>query len=260
MSTSIHEALDQMELTILAERSAQELQRLRRNEPYDERYPLALVHRAIVEQADEAWSLLYQCFSEFIHKWIASHRSKDIALLRDSEENYVAQTFSRFWFALRDKHVEFSSVAAVLSYLRATLEGVLTDTVRSQALSRSREVSLSGPECYREPCVEEDHDDQHIWVLLQALIQDEREKRLVYLLYYCGLKPREIARRCSQEFADVKDIYRLNHNIMERLRRNGNRVYYLLGQASHPQERVPGSISRKGVNKARYSRKQECSA
>jgi hypothetical protein len=60
------------------------------------------------------------------------------------------------------------------------------------------------------------------------LIVDERERRLVFLLYGCGLKPREVVSRCPQEFSDVKEIYRLNTNIIDRLRRNRDRLHYLL--------------------------------
>ena len=70
---------------------------------------------------------------------------------------------------------------------------------------------------------------QSIWQSIESLLCDEREKRLAYLLYYCGLKPRDIIVRCSQEFDDVKEIYRLNHNIIERLRRNRDRFRLLLG-------------------------------
>jgi hypothetical protein len=37
--------------------------------------------------------------------------------------------------------------------------------------------------------------------------------------------------RCSHEFDDVKEVYRLNQNIIERLRRNRSRLRYLLGDA-----------------------------
>ena len=74
-------------------------------------------------------------------------------------------------------------------------------------------------------------NDQSIWNSIQLLLPDERERRLGYLLYYCGLKPRDIILRCSGEFGDVKDIYRLNHNIVERLRRNRDRLRNLLGDA-----------------------------
>lgn len=133
------------------------------------------MRRALVEQTDEAWSVLEQCFRETIRRWIYSHPSSDVALLRDSEENYIAQTFIRFWYAVRD---------------------------------------------------------QSIWDSIQSLLPDERERRLVYLLYYCGLKPRDIVLRCPGEFDDVKDIYRLNSNIVQRLRRNRERLQYVLGGGS----------------------------
>lgn len=61
-----------------------------------------------------------------------------------------------------------------------------------------------------------------------TLLLNQRERRIFYLLYYCGLKPREVINRCPQEFDDVKEIYRLNANIIERLRRNRNPLRYLL--------------------------------
>ena len=67
------------------------------------------------------------------------------------------------------------------------------------------------------------------WKSIESLLCDDRERRLAYLLYYCGLKPRDIVVRCSQEFDDVKEIYRLSHNIIERLRRNRDRFRLLLG-------------------------------
>ncbi len=79
-----------------------------------------------VKQTDEAWSALQQCFSETIRIWIRSHPSSDLALLHDSEENYLAQTFSRFWFAVHDQHVEFTTLSAALSYLRAILNGLIS--------------------------------------------------------------------------------------------------------------------------------------
>jgi DNA-directed RNA polymerase specialized sigma24 family protein len=182
-----------------------------------------------VKQTDEAWSALQQCFSETIRIWIRSHPSSDVALLHDSEENYLAQTFSRFWFAVRDQHVEFTTLSAALSYLRAILNGLITDTLRAHLRLRSREAPLPEPGLSDEPCAEEPLDSQGLWESTQPLLLNERERRIFYLLYCCGLKPREIVIRCSQEFADVKEIYRLISNIVERLRRHSERVCYLLG-------------------------------
>jgi len=114
-----------------------------------------------------------------------------------------------------------------LSYLRAILNGLITDTLRSHL--RSREVPLPEPGLSDEPAAEDPLDSQSLWESIQPLLLNERERRIFYLLYCCGLKPREIVTRCSQEFADVKEIYRLISNIIERLRHNSERVRYLLG-------------------------------
>jgi hypothetical protein len=216
-------------LATLLERSIIERQRLRSQGTSDDHSALEIVRRALVEQTDEAWSTLQQCFSETIRVWIRSHPSSDVALLRDSEENYIAQTFSRFWYAMRSQHIEFTTLPAVLSYLHATLNGMMLDTLRSHLRVRSREMPFPEPGCSSEPLAGTPLDSQGFWNSIQLLLTDERERRLAYLLYYCGLKPRDIVMRCPGEFDDVKDIYRLNHNIVERLRRNCDRLRHILG-------------------------------
>ena len=229
MSITMDEAVGEMKPTTFTDLSSQELPQHWGKEALDDGYALDLLHRALVEHSDEAWSQLQQYFSEFIRKWLRSHPYRDVALLRDSEENYIAQTFSRFWYAMHTQQLEFTTLPAALRYLRATLNGLLTDTFRGHLRLRTREVPLTEPGCYQEPSVEDSMDAQSNWKSIETLLGDERERRLAYLLYYCGLKPRDIVVRCSQEFDDVKEIYRLNHNIIERLRRNRDRLRLLLG-------------------------------
>ena len=220
MSITMDEAVGEIKPTTFTDLSSQEPQPHWRKEALDDRQALDLLHRALVEHSDEAWSQLQHCFSQCIRKWLRSHPSRDVALLRDSEENYIAQTYSRFWYAVRTQHLEFTTLPAALCYLRATLNGLLTDTLRCHLRLRTREVSLCEPGGYQEPSVEDTMGDESIWKSIETLLCDEREKRLAYLLYYCGLKPRDIVVHCSQEFDDVQEIYRLNHNVIERLRRN----------------------------------------
>ena len=229
MSIIIEEAVSQMKLTTLADMSIRELQRHRCKQPFDDRYCLEILRRALVEQSDEAWSVLQQCFSESIRGWLRSHPSRDVALLHDTEENYIAQTFSRFWYAVRDQYIEFATLYSVLSYLHATLNGIITDTLRSRLRLRIREVPLPEPGSCEDPSTEDRMSIESLWDCIQSLLPDKRERRLAYLLYHCGLKPREIVVRCSQEFDDVKEIYRLNHNIVERLRGNRDRLRYVPG-------------------------------
>lgn len=89
---------------------------------------------------------------------------------------------------------------------------------------------MPDPGSHDEPAVAGEEDSgQALWEAIQSLLPDEHERRTAYLLYYCGLKPREILSRCPNEFNDVQEIYRLNHNLLDRLRRNKDRLRWLLG-------------------------------
>lgn len=228
MGIHVQGALRQMDLGSLANRCGDEMKLLRRKQAFDDQYCLEIFRRAILERLEPAWEMLQQRFGETVRIWLRSHPSYDLALLRDSEENYVALTFSRFWYAVRDQRLEFPTLYAALSYLHATLNGVIIDTLRAHL--GNRELPLPAADSPDEPFShDEPGDEEALWKILQELIPNARERRLVYLLYYCGLKPREILLRCPQEFADIKEVYRLNHNILERLRRNRDRLRWLLG-------------------------------
>jgi len=56
------------------------------------------------------------------------------------------------------------------------------------------------------------------------MLADQHERRLAYLLYHCGLSPKEIVRFYPQEWSDVQEIHCLRRAILERL----------LGNASQP--------------------------
>lgn len=229
MRIFIDETLHRISLKTLVELSTRELRQRRWDEPGGDHYCLELFRRALVEQTDEAWSALQQCLSETVRSWLWSHPGHDVALRRDSEENYIAQTFSRFWYVVRDQQLEFTTLPAALRYLRATLNGLLMDSLRSHLRGRAKEVSLPEPGSPEEPATANAIDEQSIWDDIQGILPDERERRVAYLLYHCGLKPRDIVVRCAHEFKDVQEIYRLNHNLVERLRRNRNRLRYVLG-------------------------------
>lgn len=231
MSISADKVSGLAELKTLTRENNRESRYAERN-GIDQYYLLAVVHSAIAEQTDETWTLFHESYSPIIKHWLHNHRIRDLALRWDSEENYTAMTVSRFWLSVSDRHIEFTTLSAVLSYLHATLEAVLIDIIRFNLRVRSRESQLPESDHLPESSTGDSRDSQHLCECVQALLVDEQQKRLAYLLYYCGLKPREIARLCAKEFDNVKDIYRLHNNIMERLRRNSARLRYLLDQPS----------------------------
>src|SRR5437870_3417277 len=109
MSISMDETLRGMQLSLLADKCGSEMKRHRRRESIDDRYCLEIFRRAILERMDAAWSVLQQRFSDVVRIWLHSNPHKDVALRRDTEENYIAQTFSRFWYAVHDQHIEFAT-------------------------------------------------------------------------------------------------------------------------------------------------------
>lgn len=81
-----------------------------------------------------------------------------------------------------------------------------------------------------EPFAEEQAESSEVWEALQVMLPSRREQRLAYLLYHCGLGPREIVRFCPQEWSDVQEIYHLRRAILDRLTRNADQLCWRLRQ------------------------------
>lgn len=219
--------LSELSISALAKHCTRELSTYRNGEPSNEQYGLELFRRAIVQSNEDAWLCLQQCFSELVLSWLRRHPRKEEARRFDSEENYVARAFERFWLATAYKRqVEFGTLAAALQYLRASLNGAILDTLR--ASSRPKETHLPEEGSPEEPGVEDSIDSGELCELLQEMFPCEREQRLIYLLFHCGLKPREIVRYCPGEFSDVREIYHNRRNIQDRLLRAADYIRWRL--------------------------------
>ena len=214
----------EMNLPVLAAQCLQEIENYRRGEPYTESYGVELFRRATVEDDEQAWFWVQHCFGGLVRAWLRRHPNRVAACRLESEETYVAQTFERFWLATTLKQrLDFSTLAAALQYLRASLHAAIVDTLRVYA--RSRDVSMPEP---GEPQVEENPESSEVWEVLQGILSNPREQRLAYLLFYCGLKPREIVRWCPQEWSSAGEIYALRRTILERLLRNADHLRWRL--------------------------------
>jgi DNA-directed RNA polymerase specialized sigma24 family protein len=211
--------LSAMSVSELADHCMKVINNYRHGEPSNDQYGLELFHRALLQHDSLAWEVLQQRFSKIVLHWMCVHPLRDVACRYDSEENYVAQAFARFWQATFNNHnIEFRTMSAVLRYLRASLHGAILDTLR--AYSRSQEVPFPEPGEPGEPVVEEQENDGELWQVIQSLIPDQRQQRVAYLLFHCHLKPREIVKFIPHEFSDVQEIYSLRRTIVERLLRN----------------------------------------
>ena len=187
--------------------------------PSNDEHVVELLRCALVRGDQEARMRVQLCLGEVVRGWLGRHPNREVLCRLDSEENYVAVTFERFWQVTNDQQIEFSTIATALHYLRVSLNGAILDRMR--ASSGPKEVPSPQPGSPGEPLMEDVTPNAEVWELLRSMLLNVREQRLAYLLFHCGLGPREIVHSCSQEFSDIYEIHRLRHTIMERLLRNG---------------------------------------
>ena len=188
-------------------------------------YSLQLLRRAIAHDDQDAWAGFQQCLEETVLTWLHEHPSREVACRGLYEKHLVAQAFERFRQAAVQTQMAFETLAGVLVYLRARLQGAILDRLRT--LSWPKEVSSLVPGLAGEPRTEDQIDSNEFWEVLQTLLPSAREWRLAYLLYLCGLGPKEILRGSPQEWSAVQEIYRLRRNIVERLLRHADSMVLL---------------------------------
>lgn len=229
MSIKMDKALSDLSLATLMEYCIRELQKYRKGEPSDDGYCLEILHRAVVSRDNEAWATLQRLFNDHVRFWLARHAYREAALRHEIEQNYIDDAFRRFWQAVSDQRLTFTSLAGALRYLRLCLHCAIMDTLRTFAHSNIESMPDQGhPE---EPQVEDRYHESELWETIRSILPGERERRVAYLHFHCNLKPREIIRYCPGEFRSEEEIYRLKRNIMERILRNIDKIRWRLGES-----------------------------
>jgi len=226
MGIRMDKSLSEMSLAALTQCCTQELAKYRRKEPSNDIYCLEIFRRAVMQRDNEAWTILRALFSESVKLWIARHPYREAALRHEPENNYIDDTFRRFWQAVSDQQLAFSTLAGALSYLHLCLNCAIMDTLR--AFSRPREERIPDYGHPDEPLVEDRYNENELWETIKSILPGAREQRVAYLLFHCNLKPREIVRYCPGEFSGEEEIYRLKRNIMERIQRNIGKIRWKL--------------------------------
>jgi DNA-directed RNA polymerase specialized sigma24 family protein len=226
MGIEMEDLPDQMSLSALEDCCISQIEHYRRNEPHNDRYCLEIFYRAMVKHDADAWKLLQQRFTPTVLAWMRNNPYREVACRHEPEENYVDDAFARVWQASMRNRLEFTTLGAALNYLKTSLQGAVIDKLR--AYSRPREVPLPDPgsDTYAvaEPASEDEYGSYELWEIIKSLLPNKRERRLAYLMYVGGLKPREIVHFCVNEFSDIQEVYRLTRNIIERLMRHRDHI------------------------------------
>jgi len=142
------------------------------------------------------------------------------------EQSYIDDAFRRFWQAVSDQQLVFSTLGGVLNYLHLCLNCAIMDTLR--LYSRPKEEYISDNGHPDEPQIEDHYNEDELWEVIRSLLAGAKERRVAYLLFHCNLKPREIVRRCPGEFRGEAEIYSLKRNITERIFHNMSQIRWKL--------------------------------
>jgi hypothetical protein len=167
-----------------------------------------------IRQGDQhAWAELEQSLGKIVRSWLHDHPRHSVACLFESEEYYVALALDRFQQIMVEQLWSWQTRAEVVVALRVSLQVAILERLRSA----SRPAAASSPAPGEPGTQDLANESREVWNRLQSLLPAEREQRLVYLLYHCGLSPREIVYLCPGEWNDIQEITRLRCNIMERV-------------------------------------------
>lgn len=223
--------LQNIPLAGIAHRCRKESQRFFQNLPNDTRYCYELFRRAIVEQSEQAWELLYIQYQSLVHGWIKKHRN----LLTSSEEvaSFINEVFAKFALAMDTEKFESSSnLKSVLCYFEMCANSVMVDHQRG-----ANRLSEVDQEPVNPDFVETLLDDlvrQELWKQIERHLQSDAEKQLMVSLYGLGMKPSEVCKKWPEQFPDIKRTQQIHQNILARLRRDG--AIWRLYKGDHPDE------------------------
>jgi hypothetical protein len=215
MGSAMEDHMRTMSLVALAEQCLHEINAARRGEIHDDQCWVEVLHRATVQRDEAACEVIEYHLGQIIRGWIACHPKQELACRLESEAVYVTRTCERFWQAAARQEQALDRLATALRYVRACLNSVILDTLRAHTYA----TAIPLPEPAGAGKAEE--DAQAYWERIRGMLPTEREQRVAYLLFHCGLQPEDIVHLYPQEVGDWQNICRVRRTVIGRLLASG---------------------------------------
>jgi hypothetical protein len=214
-----------LSLSSISHRCVQESDHFFRGKDHDPGFCFELFRRAILFRNELAWERIYIQYERLVRHWVERHP----AFLSSGEEVqfFMNRAFEKMWLGITPKKFEgFTDLKSILRYLQTCVHSVMVDFVRQKEyklLVDSEEELLYRPRARGKGVDEEvgeNIDRKAFWQWVQRQLQDDREKCVVYAMYELGMKSGEVVEKFPEVFSDVKEVYRVKENLLDRLRRN----------------------------------------
>lgn len=205
--------------TVVCNLCREEIARFRRGEVVGDLASFEVFRRAIVENDQFCWAALLDIYGDQVHAWCRRAGGEQAGSL----DELVALTWEKFWrHYTGEKLAAAAGTREVLAYLKMCARSVVVDALRRQEDAGSIDVlSIADPwgapdfdECIERAAREE------LWRMIDALLRDDRERVVIMLRYRDGLRASDVQTLYPALFPSVTDVYRVNRNVLERLRRS----------------------------------------
>lgn len=226
---TIEESLAALPVAEVCRRCQDETARYRRREAHDDRFCFEVIRRAVVVRDERCWEELYAIYHDQVLAWCRRAGADSSA---DPDE-LVLLTWGKFWRSYTaEKLATSSGTTGVLMYLKLCAHSVVTDQARSQTNTTSYDaapVERPDPDPTPEEAVTELASRAALWELIGRQLRNERERVLMHLLYQIGLKSAEVQSARPDLFPNVKLVYGMTRNVLDRLSRNKELREWLQG-------------------------------
>lgn len=217
--------LELLALSGVAHRCAQETELFFQRQQYDPRYCFELFRRAVMDHNQRAWDLVYQQYRPLVAGWVERHAA--FASSGEEVQYFINRAFEKMWSAMSpEKFGRFPNLKSLLRYLQMCVHSAIIDQTRNAeeaVLSPEPEVLAAGGQNLT-PAVEQQAlsrlEQEAFWQEINARLNSDQERRVVYGSFVLGLKPRQLYAHYTDVFQNVQEIYRLKENVLARLRRD----------------------------------------
>lgn len=217
--------LHALSVTGLTHRCAQETELFFQRHPHDPAPCFELFRRALLERDQRAYECLYRQYQPLVAGWVERHPSFPGA--GEEAQYFVNRAFEKLWHALTpEKFRRFADLKSVLSYLKLCTHSVVIDHARARQHAMLDEESsdtalathTAGGDVEADAIERAQHTE--FWRQINLRLADEKEQAVVFGSFVLAMKPAELQVRYAHLFGDVREVYRVKQNVLERLRRD----------------------------------------
>jgi hypothetical protein len=218
--------IDTLTLASIAHRCAEETKRWVQRAEFTLRYCYELFRRAMQLRDQQAWELVIQQYGRLMQSWAARH--SQFAATGENVDFFVNGACAKLWERITpEKFANFPDVKSILRYLQMCLHSSITDYMRAHSVM-TMAVEFGEDELKEERVmVVADNTGERatrnaFWDAVNARLKDDKERLVIRGLFVFGMKPSELLAHHPKQFRDVKEIYSIRENVIDRLSRDGN--------------------------------------